>query len=346
MCGIPIPRRKPVYGRQDESLQQANGLQDARERFLRHIRQLTFGGENAEAYFSFDGKKLIFQSTRPPFKADQIFTMNIDGSEVRLVSTGKGRCTCGFWSPDGKKILYSSTDWMGDEPPPPPDRSQGYVWGLFPYRLYIANADGSQREAITDDDAYNAEGSFHPKGDRILFTTTRYGNIDLCEYNLRTRQFTRLTDEIGYNGGAFYSWDGKYIVYRAYHPKTREEIEEFQRLLKLRLVRPSKLELWVMTADGKRKWQVSRLGGANFAPFMRPGNRQIIFSSNHHDPRGREFDLFLINLDGTGLQRVTYTPEFDGFPMFSRDGKKLVWASNRNAKVPGETNIFIADFVG
>lgn len=317
---------------------------DPRERHLRNVRQLTFGGENAEAYFSFDGKKLIFQSTRPPYKADQMFTMNIDGSDVRLVSTGKGRCTCGFWSPDGKRILYSSTDWYSEDPPPPPDRSQGYVWPLLPYRLYVANADGSNREAITEDDAYNAEGSFHPKGDRILFTTTRWGNIDLCEYNLRTRKFTRLTDEIGYNGGPFYSWDGKYIVYRAYRPKTREAIEEFQRLLKLRLVRPSKLELWVMTADGKRRWQVTELGGANFAPFMRPGNRRIIFSSNHHDPRGREFDLFLVNLDGTSIERVTYTAEFDGFPMFSRNGKKLVWASNRGGKALGETNIFIADW--
>ncbi|MCS7311087.1 MAG: hypothetical protein NZ741_12800, partial [Armatimonadetes bacterium] len=139
--------------------------------------------------------------------------------------------------------------------------------------------------------------------------------------------------------------DGRYIVYRAYHPKTEEEIKEFQDLLRKRLVRPNKLELWVMTADGKRKWKVSNLGGANFAPFMKPGNKQIIFSSNHHDPRRREFDLFLINLDGTGVERITFTGGFDGFPMFSRDGKMLVWSSNRTAKVPGETNIYIAEWV-
>jgi TolB protein len=336
MCGIHLALGQPT---------QTPVLHDPRETRLRNVRQLTFGGENAEAYFSFDGKKLIFQSTRPPFTADQMFTMNTDGTDVRLVSTGKGRCTCGFWSPDGKKILYSSTDWYSAEPPPPPDRSQGYVWGLFPYRLYMANADGSERVALTDDDAYNAEGSFHPRGDRVLFTTTRWGNIDLAELNLRTKRIRRLTTEIGYNGGPFYSWDGRYIVYRAYHPKTDEEVKEFQDLLRKRLVRPSQLELWVMTADGKRKWQVSRLGGANFAPFMKPGNRQIIFSSNHHDPRGREFDLFLINLDGTGVQQITYTGDFDGFPMFSRDGKQLVWASNRTAKTRGETNVYIADWV-
>jgi len=209
----------------------------------------------------------------------------------------------------------------------------------------MANADGSDRVALTDDDSYNAEGSFHPRGDRVLFTTTRWGNIDLAELNLRTKRIRRLTTEIGYNGGPFYSWDGRYIVYRAYHPKTNEEIKEFQDLLRQRLVRPSKLELWVMTADGKRKRCISQLGQANFAPFMKPGNRQVIFTSNHHDPRGREFDLFLMNLDGTGVQQITHTGDFDGFPMFSRDGKQLVWASNRTAKTRGETNIYLADWV-
>lgn len=319
-------------------------LQFPQEKRLHNIRQLTFGGENAEAYFSFNGRKLIFQSTREPHKADQIYTMNIDGSGLKRVSTGKGRCTCAFWHPDGKRILYSSTDEFGEEPPPPPDRSQGYVWGLYPYRIYMANADGSNRVALTDGDAYNAEASFSPDGRKVLFTSTRDDNIDLYEMDLRTRQVKRLTSKTGYNGGAFYSWDGKYIVYRAQHPETEQEISDFRALLAKRLVRPSKLEIRVMTADGRQDQQVTNLGGANFAPFMRPGNKQIIFSTNHHDPKGREFDLFLVNLDGTGLERITYSGEFDGFPMFSRDGKRLVWASNRNAKTPGETNIFIADF--
>lgn len=319
-------------------------LQFPQEKRLHRIRQLTFGGENAEAYFSFDGKRLIFQSTREPHKADQIYTMNLDGSGIKLVSTGKGRCTCAFWHPDGKRILYSSTDEFGEEPPPPPNRSQGYVWGVYSYRLYIANADGSNRRALTDGDAYYAEASFSPDGKKVLFTSTRDGNIDLYEMDLRTKRVKRLTNKTGYNGGAFYSWDGRYIVYRAQHPETAQETADFQALLKKRLVRPSKLEIRVMSADGKHDRQVTNLGGANFAPFMHPGNQQIIFSSNHHDPKGREFDLFLVNLDGTGLERITYSGEFDGFPMFSRDGKKLVWASNRNAAKPGETNIFIADF--
>lgn len=325
-------------------IKQPANLQHPQETRLRNIKQLTFGGENAEAYFSFDGKKLIFQSARPPFKADQIYTMNIDGSQVELVSSGRGRCTCAYWSPNGKQILYSSTDAFGAEPPPPPDRSQGYVWGMFPYRLYIANADGSNRKALTDDDAYNAEASFSPDGKKILFTSTRDGNIDLYEMELTTGKVNRLTDTPGYNGGPFYSWDGKYIVYRAQHPKTTEELNDFRELLKKRLVRPSRLELWIMRSDGKENRKVTDLGGANFAPFMQPGNKRIIFSSNHHDPRGREFELFTVKLDGSDVQRITYTDDFDGFPMFSRNGKKLVWASNRNAQTPGETNVFIADW--
>ncbi|MCS6831826.1 MAG: hypothetical protein NZ749_14440 [bacterium] len=319
-------------------------LHDPRETHLANVQQLTDGGENAEAYFSFDGKRIIFQSTRPPYKADQMFTMNADGSDVRLVSLGKGRCTCGFFSPDSKKILYSSTDWWSDEPPPPPDRSKGYVWGLYPYRIYIASADGSNRKAITDGEGYNAEASFSPDGRKVLFTSDRDGDLDLYEMDLRTGKVKRLTDELGYDGGPFYSWDGKYIVWRANRPKTPEEVADYKALLKERAIRPMNLEVWVMRSDGTGKRQVTRLGGANFAPFMHPDNKRIIFSSNHHDPRGREFDLYIINVDGTGLERITYTPEFDGFPMFSRDGKKLIWASNRNSKTRGETNIFVAEW--
>lgn len=319
-------------------------LHDPREKHLANVKQLTDGGENAEAYFSFDGKKVIFQSTRPPFQADQMFVMNKDGSDVKLVSTGKGRCTCGFFSPDGKKILYSSTDWWSDEPPPPPDRSKGYVWGLYPYRIFVANADGSNRKAITDGEGYNAEASFSPDGKKILFTSDRDGDLDLYEYDLRTGKTKRLTNELGYDGGAFYSGDGKYIVWRANRPKTPEEVADHTALLKQRAIRPMNLEIWVMRSDGTGKRQVTHLGGANFAPFMHPDNKRIIFSSNYMDPKGREFDLFIINVDGTGLERVTYTPEFDGFPMFSRDGKKLIFASNRNSRVRGETNIFVADW--
>jgi Tol biopolymer transport system component len=154
----------------------------------------------------------------------------------------------------------------------------------------------------------------------------------------------RLTTELGYDGGPFFSHDGTRIVYRAYHPQTPDEQADYRRLLAQQMVRPSRMEIWVMNADGTGKRRITQLGGANFAPYFTPDDRRIIFSSNHLNPRSRNFDLFLINLDGTGLERVTTHPDFDGFPQFSPDGTKLVWASNRHGRAAGETNVFIADW--
>ena len=154
-----------------------------------------------------------------------------------------------------------------------------------------------------------------------------------------------LTKQVGYDGGAFFSTDGKQIVYRAHHPTDPKEIEDYRTLLRQGLVRPTRLELFVMDADGSKQRQITRHGAASFAPFFHPDGKRIIFSSNLGDPRGREFDLYIIHVDGSGLERITYADGFDGFPMFSSDGKRLVFASNRNAAKPGDTNLFIADWV-
>jgi TolB protein len=316
------------------------------EKHLANIRQLTDGGENAEAYWSFDGKQIIFQSTRDGLKADQIFTMNADGSSPRMVSTGKGRTTCAYFFKDGKRIIYASTHLAGDAPPPAPDFSQGYVWGVYPsYDLFTARPDGSDLKRLTDTEGYDAEATVSPDGKSIVFTSTRDGDLDLYTMDVDGRNVRRLTTELGYDGGAFFSPDSKMICYRANHPQADAEKKEYQDLLSRNLVRPSKMELWVMNADGTGKRQVTKNGAANFCPFFAPDGKRLIFASNQEDPRGRNFDLFLINLDGTGQRKVTTDPTFDGFPMFSPDGKKLIWASNRNAKQRGETNVFIADWV-
>ena len=317
------------------------------EKHLRNVRQLTFGGENAEAYFSEDGKKLIFQSTREGHKCDQIYTMNIDGSDTRLVSTGKGRTTCAYWFPDGKRILYSSTHAAGPECPPPPDWSKGYRWAVYPtYDIYVANPDGSGWKPLTHNQGYNAEATISTDGKRIVFTSTRNGDLDIYTMDADGKNVKQLTKELGYDGGPFWSRDGKWIVYRAFHPKTAAEQQEYKELLKQNLIRPTTLELWAMRADGSDKRQITSNGAANFAPYFFPDGKRIIFASNLVDKNGMgNFELFAVDLDGKNLERITWNPTFDGFPMFSPDGKKLVFASNRNARQPHETNVFIADWV-
>src|SRR5215467_1684882 len=313
-----------------------------RETRLHDVKQLTFGGQNAEAYFSFDGSKLIFQSTRPPYRCDQIFSMNVDGTDVKLLSTGKGRTTCGFFFPDGKHYIYASTHLASTACPPAPDRSQGYVWPIYPtYEIFSAD----KLTRLTTNRGYDAEGTISPDGKKIVFTSMRSGDLDIYTMNADGSGAKRLTFDKGYDGGPFFSWDGKTIVYRAYHPKTKEELNEYQSLLAQNLIKPAKAEIFLMSADGSNKRQITKNGAANWAPFLLPNNRQIIFSSNLHDPERKSFSLYLINVDGTGLERITYGARFDSFPMISRDGKKLVFASTRNGHDPREFNIFLADWV-
>jgi len=323
----------------------AGGLELPGERHLKNVRQLTHGGENAEAYWSFDGSLLVFQSTRDGRDCDQQYLMRPDGSAVRLVSTGRGRTTCGYFFPGGDRILYSSTHELGEGCPPRPDFSMGYVWPLFDYQLYTARPDGSDLRPLAHaPGSYNAEATVSRDG-WVVFTSTRDGDLELYRMRLDGTGLVRLTRATGYDGGAFFSADGTRIVYRASRPSTPEEMADYQGLLARKLVRPGKLEIYVMDADGGNQRQVTRLGAGSFAPFFHPDGRRILFASNFGDPRGRNFDLFLVHDDGTGLERITTYQGFDGFPMFSPDGRRLVFASNRNGRVPGETNVFVADWV-
>jgi Tol biopolymer transport system component len=316
------------------------------ETHLRNIRQLTFGGNNAEAYFSRDGKQLIFQR-QPDITTgcDQQFIMNTDGTGLHQVSNGEGRTTCGYFYNNDRRILYSSTYAFAPACPPPVDHSRGYVWPLGHFEIYTANADGSDPKPLTHNGAYNAESTVSPDGSRIIFTSTRDGDIELYTMNVDGSGVRRITHRVGYDGGAFFSPDGTQIVWRAQYPVTAADTADYRTLLKERMVRPSQLELWVANADGSNARQVTHLGGANFAPFFAPDGKRIIFASNYENPRGRDFDLYMVNVDGTGLEKITTSPDFDAFPMFSPDGKQLVWASNRHAAREGETNLFIADWV-
>jgi Tol biopolymer transport system component len=331
------------------------------ETHLANIRQITFGGQNAEAYFSADDRQLIFQhqgqfydpQTKAPVgedvPCDQQYTIALDGGAAtpRRVSNGEGRTTCGYFFPAGDRILYSSTFGGGAACPPPADYSQGYVWPIYDtYSIYTAKPDGSDTRPLAAAKGYNAESTITRDGKHIVFTSMRNGDLDIYTMDADGSNVRQLTHELGYDGGPFWSYDGAKIVYRAEHPQTPAQIKDYKGLLARGLIRPGNLELWVMNADGSGKHQVTRNGAANFAPYWLPDGKRIIFASNAantKDPSG--FDLYLINEDGTGQQRLTQYPGFDAFPMFSSDGKKLVWASNRNGRAEHETNIFIADWV-
>jgi len=322
------------------------------QKHLKNTRQLTFGGQNAEAYFSADDKQLIFQHQGAEVPCDQIYSIAVDTPDgkapvAKLLSTGKGRTTCSYFFPAGDKILFSSTHAANPDCPPKPDYSHGYVWPIYnTYQVYTAKPDGTNLQQLTHAAGYNAEATITRDGKHIVFTSTRDGDLDIYTMDADGSNVKQLTHELGYDGGAFWSYDGTKIVYRAEHPKTPEEIKDYKELLAQGLIRPGNLEIWVMNADGSNKHQVTHNGAANFAPYWFPDGKRIIFASNQADPKnGRDFDLYVISEDGTGQERITFHPDFDAFPMFSSDGKRLVWASNRLGKAPHETNIFIADWM-
>jgi len=326
---------------------------DSGEGHLRNIRQLTAGGQNAEAYFSRSGQQIIFQRQESDSGCDQQFVMNVDGTNLHRVSSGRGRTTCGYFFANDGSIFYASTEHIGAACPPRADYSKGYVWALYDYDIYVASADGGSGGAggaggarrITNNPRYDAEGTLSPDGKTIVFTSLRDGDLDIYTMSVDGRHVKRLTRTLGYDGGPFFSPDGKHIVYRAWHPQTAADSTDYRGLLAQNLVRPVRMEIWVMDADGAHPRQVTNLGGANFAPYFHPDGRRIMFASNHKHPRSRNFDLYLVGADGNGLEQITTSAEFDAFPMFSPDGRHLVWASNRHGSTPGETNIFIADWI-
>ncbi|MDT8437188.1 MAG: hypothetical protein RRA92_10595, partial [Gemmatimonadota bacterium] len=310
------------------------------------LRQLTFGGQNAEAYWSADDEWIVFQATPRDGTCDQQYVMRPDGSDLRLVSTGRGRTTCGYFVPGTEKIVYASTHLGGAACPVEPDMSQGYVWALYPaYDIFVTDPAGEALTRLTDHPRYDAEATLSRDGEWIVFTSLRDGDIDIYKMRTDGSDLTRLTDAPGYDGGPFFSYDGTKIVYRASRPETEEELADYRRLLAEDRIRPSKLDIYVMNADGTGKRRLTDNGAANFGPYFFPSGDRVIFSSNLGDPGGREFDLWAIDLGGSNLEQVTFTGDFDGFPMFNSDGTKLIFASNRGNELPRETNLFIADWV-
>ena len=322
-------------------------LRHPSEVHLADIRQLTYdSGENAEAYWSHDGRNLIFQTKRPPHKCDVIMSVPADGSaEPTMISTGTGRTTCAYYLAGDERVVWASTHLVDKECPPEPDHSQGYVWAIYPsYDIFTSKPDGSDLVQLTSEPGYDAEATVCPVDGSIIFTSTRDGDLDLYRMDADGKNVKRLTHTPGYDGGAFFSRDCKQIVWRASRP-TGKALVDYQRLLKQNLVRPSKLEIFVADASGGTPRQVTYLDAASFAPYFHPSNKKILFSTNYGDPKGREFDIHSINVDGTGLERITFSEGFDSFPMFSPDGTQLAFASNRHQAKDRETDVYVARWV-
>jgi TolB protein len=331
-------------------------LSSQTEKHLKNITQLTFGGDNAEAYWSFDNKKLTFQSNNPKWNlhCDQIFAMDIKKAskdslyKPQIISTGKGRTTCSYFMPGNKKVLFASTHAANDScPPPPAARKDGkYLWPVYKeYDIYVSDLTGKITGQLTNTPGYDAEATVSPKGDKIVFTSDRSGDLELWTMDIDGKNQKQITSGLGYDGGAFFSPDGKKIVFRASRPQTDEEKKEYKDLLAQGLVSPTKMEIYTCNTDGSDLKQVTTLGKANWAPYFLPSGKKIIFSSNHHSKKGYDFQLWMINTDGTGLEQITTESVFNSFAMFSPDGKKLSWSSNRNNHGTRDTNVFIADWL-
>lgn len=329
----------------------ADSLRYPDEKHLKNVRQLTFGGDNAEAYFSFSGDKLVYQyaSKNAGVPCDQIYYGSTASSnfEPSLISTGKGRTTCSYFLPGDSLVLYASTHPAADTCPQNPFMKdvKAYVWPLFDgYEIFVADLKGNIKSQLTKNDFYDAEATVSPAGDKIVFTSTRSGDIELYTMNLDGSDVKQITHDLGYDGGAFFSPDGSKLVFRASCPKTEDEIKNYKDLLSKGLVAPTDMELFVCNADGSGMKQVTHLGKANWAPFFHPSGNKIIFCSNHRSEKGFPFHLYMINVDGTGLEQITSDLMFDSFPMFSPDGKQLVFCSNRNNGGTRDTNIFLAEW--
>jgi Tol biopolymer transport system component len=330
-------------------------IQYPEEHHFKNMRQLTFGGDNAEAYFSFDGKYIVYQRTdkKNGIMCDQIWMGKIPQSPdelftPKLVSAGTGRTTCAYFYPDGKHILYASTHLASKDCPPVPDKEKmkRYIWPIYEsFDIFKADTNGHIIKRLTKTKGYDAEATISPKGDKIVFTSMRNGDLDLYTMDLDGKNVKQITHTLGYDGGAWFSPDGKKIVWRASRPKTEAEIADYKNLLSQNLVAPTSMEVFVANADGSDAKQITFLDKANWAPNFMPDGKHIIFCSNHEYKRGFPFNMYITDINGKGLEKISRDKGFDAFPMFSPDGRKIIFSSNRNDGGTHDTNIFVADWV-
>lgn len=304
---------------------------------LKNIRQLTFssmGFEKAgEAYFSTDGKNIVFQAVPNGQKQYQIYAMNIEEGIPHMVSTGYGACTCAFFKPDGKKIIFASSHddpilkGLNTEITTPGYKREGgqYAWDFTPYmNIYEANPDGSELVALTTGEAYHAECAYSPDGSQIVFASNSSGSMNIYTMKADGSEVKQITHtSSSYNGGPFFSPDGKQIVFRSDREK------------------PHYLQIFTINSDGSNESQVTSNDAVNWAPYWYPNGKAIAYTTSIHGHM--HYEVYMLNPTTGAQQRITHNASFDGMPVFSNDGSKIMWTSKRGSE--GACQIFIADFV-
>jgi Tol biopolymer transport system component len=314
------------------------------EDHLTKVTQLTFTGENTQASFSPDNKNIIFQSTRNRLRCDAIFRMHSDGSDISQISSGKGIASSAVISPDNNSIIYSSTQKVDYQCPSKPEYSKAYSWLLYSsYDLFKDELTGGSDERIIKSSSYDGGAVYSPKGDKIIFSSGRTGDLELYIANSDGNNVKQLTNIDGYDGDAVFSRDGKYIVWRASRPKGND-LHDYRYQLSQGIIKEGKFEIFMMKLAGGKPIQLTNNGATNFSPSFDPNSNNIIFSSNMSQKDGRNYDIYTLNLKTRKLERITYYSGFDGYPVFSSDGKKLLFTSSRNFRYKAEKNIFIVNW--